>query len=235
LVGGSSLLIGAWISFALRPGHRQVGLLMGFGSGVLISAVSFELAVEAFRIAGGTGAAASGLAAGALTFYLGDVAIARRGGGARKSSRANHDASQHQAIVLGTVLDGVPEGIVIGLTLIEGGEVSAAVIAAVFLSNLPESIGATSGLERSGFPRRRIVGMWAAITALAGASAAAGFGLFDTASDGLIGFTQAFAAGALLTMLANTMMPEAFKEGGREVGLLTSLGFAVAFAITAAA
>jgi ZIP family zinc transporter len=208
---------------------------MGFGSGVLISAIAYELVGEAFDIAGGGGAVAGGLAAGALAFYFGDAAIARQGGSERKASRATHDASRHKAIVLGTVLDGVPESIVIGLSLIEGGEVSAAVIAAVFMSNLPESIAASTGLERSGFGRDRIIRMWSAITALTAISAAVGFALFDSASDGLIAFTQAFAGGALLTMLANTMMPEAFKEGGKEVGLLTALGFAVAFAITAAA
>jgi ZIP family zinc transporter len=235
LVGGSSLLIGAFLSFALRPGQRGVGLLMGFGSGVLISAVAYELVGEAFHVGGGSGAVAGGLAAGALTFYFGDLAITRRGGARRKAMDAQHDSSRSTALVLGTVLDGIPESIVIGLSLIEGGEVSAAVIAAVFISNLPESIGASTGLERSGMAKARIYAMWAGITAVTTVSAAIGFALFDGASDALVAFTQAFAAGALLTMLANTMLPEAFEKGGREVGLLTSLGFAVAFAITTAA
>jgi ZIP family zinc transporter len=235
LVAGSSLLIGAAASFALRPGRRVVGLLMGFGSGVLISAVAYELVGEAFHVAGGSGAVAGGLAAGALTFYFGDLAIARRGGGERKAMDAQHDPSRSTALVLGTVLDGIPESIVIGLSLIEGGEVSVAVIAAVFMSNLPESIGASTGMERAGIPRERIYAMWAAITAITTIAAAVGFGVFDNASDGLVAFTQAFAGGALLTMLANTMLPEAFEKGGREAGLLTVLGFAVAYALTAAA
>jgi ZIP family zinc transporter len=234
LVAGSSLLIGAAVSFALRPGRRAVGLLMGFGSGVLISAVAYELVGEAFHVAGGSGAVAGGVAAGALTFYIGDLAIARRGGGQRKAMDAQHDGSHSKAIVLGTVLDGIPESIVIGLSLIEGGEVSVAVIAAVFMSNLPESIGASTGLEQAGVARERIYTMWAGITAIAAIFAALGFGLFDSASAGLVAFTQAFAGGALLTMLANTMLPEAFEKGGEEVGLLTVLGFAVAFALTAA-
>jgi zinc transporter, ZIP family len=234
LVAGSSLLIGAVASFTLRPSRRAVGLLMGFGSGVLISAVAYELVGEAFHIAGGSGAVAGGVAAGALTFYFGDLAIARQGGGQRKAMDAQHDPSRSKAIVLGTVLDGIPESIVIGLSLIEGGDVSVAVIAAVFLSNLPEAVGASTGLERTGIARERIYMMWAAITAISAFSAALGFGLFDGASEGLVAFTQAFAGGALLTMLASTMLPEAFEKGGREVGLLTVLGFAVAFAMTAA-
>jgi zinc transporter, ZIP family len=208
---------------------------MGFGSGVLISAVAYELVGEAFHVAGGSGAVAGGLAAGALTFYFGDLAIARQGGGQRKAMDAQHDPSRSKALVLGTVLDGIPESIVIGLSLIEGGDVSVAVIAAVFLSNLPESIGASTGLEQAGLPRERIYAMWAGITAITTIAAAVGFGIFDGASDGLVAFTQAFAGGALLTMLANTMLPEAFEKGGREAGLLTVLGFALAFALTAAA
>lgn len=232
LVGSSSLLIGAFVSFALRPGHRAVGLLMAFGSGVLISAVAYELVGEAFEISSGGGAVGGGLAAGALTFYVGDLLIDRRGGHNRKRSRGGMDASKQQAIVLGTVLDGVPESIVIGLSLVEGGGVSIAIIAAVFLSNLPESIAATTGLEGAGFERRRLLRMWAGITLISAIAAGAGFGLMQSASGGLVAFIQAFAGGALLTMLADTMMPQAFEEGGREAGLLTVLGFAVAFALT---
>jgi zinc transporter, ZIP family len=171
----------------------------------------------------------AGLAAGALAFYFGDSVIAARGGADRKHAEAEHAPEAHRAIVLGTVLDGIPEAIVIGLSLIGGGEVSAAVIAAVFMSNLPEAIGATRGLERSGFTPGRLYRMWGAITAITVIAAAAGYGLLDGASAELIAFIEAFAAGALLTMVAGTMLPEAVRGGGRETGLLTVLGFAVAF------
>jgi zinc transporter, ZIP family len=224
-------VIGAAITFALRPGHKAIGLLMGFGSGVLISAIAYELVGEAFETASGSGWVAAGLACGALAFYGGDVVIERRGGGRRKSSRATHEKAQHQAIVLGTVLDGVPEGIVLGIGLIGGGGGSVALIAAIFMSNLPEAVAATSGLERGGMARRSLYRMWSAVMLLTAIAAVLGFAVFDTASPEAVAFTQAFAGGALLTMLADTMMPEAFEEGGREVGLLTALGFAVAFAL----
>jgi ZIP family zinc transporter len=226
---GSSLLVGAVIALRLRPGPRIVGLLMAFGAGVLVSAVAYDLVEEAFHVAQGSGAVGAGLAAGALVFYLGDRAIAARGGANRKDSEAEHESEAQRAIVLGTVLDGVPEGIVIGLSLIGGGQVSAAVIVAVFMSNLPEAVGATRGLERSGFDARRLYRMWAAITALTAVAATVGFAFFDGASDELVAFIEAFAGGALLTMVASTMLPEAVKGGGREVGLLTTLGFAVSF------
>jgi ZIP family zinc transporter len=230
LVAGSSLVVGAAVALAMRPGHRAIGLMMGFGAGALISAVAYELVGDAFEVSGGDGVWA-GLAAGALAFYFGNRVIAQRGGGERKRSRQAPDPSQHKAIVLGTVLDGIPEGIVLGMSLIGGGGGSAAMIGAVFMSNLPEATAATSGLEASGMSRRRLLWMWSGIAVATGIAALVGFAVFDTASDGAIAFTQSFAAGALLTMLANTMLPEAVEEGGQEVGLVTVLGFAVAFAL----
>jgi ZIP family zinc transporter len=232
LVAGASLVIGAWATYALRPRSGAVGLLMGFGSGVLISAVAYELVLDAFEGSDGGGWVAAGLGAGAFAFYLGDLEIDRRGGENRKDSAAAHDVANQQAIVLGTVLDGIPEGIVLGMSLIGGGGGSVAVIAAVFLSNLPEAAAATSGLESGGMPRARVYRMWVGIALLTCLASVIGFALFDTASPSTVAFTQAFAGGALLTMLADTMMPEAFEKGGRAVGLLTALGFAVSFALT---
>lgn len=135
--------------------------------------------------------------------------------------------------MLGIVLDGIPESIVIGLGLLEGGGVSVAVIAAVFLSNLPEALAATTGLTRAGWARARILFLWTAVMTVCAFASLVGYAAFDTASPRTIAFVLAFAGGAILTMLADTMMPEAFKHGGKIVGLATTLGFAVAFALTA--
>jgi ZIP family zinc transporter len=137
------------------------------------------------------------------------------------------------AIVLGTVLDGIPESMVIGLTIYEGGEVGAAYLAAVFISNLPESLASTAGLAASGWKAIRILGMWSGIVLISGLASLAGYGLFQHSSPDTVAFVLAFAAGAILTMLADTMMPEAFEQGGRLVGVFTTLGFALAFAISA--
>jgi ZIP family zinc transporter len=131
------------------------------------------------------------------------------------------------------VLDGIPETAVIGLSLLDGGGVSTAVIAAVFISNVPESIAATSGLSASGWRPTRVMALWAGVGLVCALAAPAGYGLFDDASGSSVAFVQAFAGGAILTMLADTMMPEAFEHGGRLVGLATTLGFALAFAISA--
>ena len=135
------------------------------------------------------------------------------------------------AIVLGSVLDGIPESMVIGLTIFQGGGVGAAYLIAVFISNLPESISSTSGLVASGWKKARVLWMWIAIALVSGLASLAGYSLFQHSSPDVVAFVLAFAAGAILTMLANTMMPEAYDDGGKWVGVATTIGFAVAFTI----
>ena len=119
----------------------------------------------------------------------------------------------------------------IGLTIYEGGAVGAAYLAAVFISNLPESISSSSGLASGGWAKSRILWMWTAIALISGLASLAGYALFQDSPPDTVAFVLAFAAGAILTMLAQTMMPEAYEHGGKLVGVVTTLGFAVAFAI----
>jgi ZIP family zinc transporter len=233
ILASSSLILGGILALRIRIGNRPLGLVMGFGAGVLISAVAFELVQEAADTSAGSGRVALGLLAGCATFFLGDTLIDRMGGAERKRSGGEQAAGSPLAIVLGIVLDGIPESVVLGLTVLEGGSVSAAFLAAVFLSNLPEAIAATTGLAASGWTKGRIIGLWSLVTIVCGFAALAGYGLFDTASPSSVAFVLAFAGGAILTMLADTMMPEAFEHGGRLVGVFTTVGFAVAFAISA--
>jgi zinc transporter, ZIP family len=232
LFAGSSLIIGGALALAFPIGERLLGWIMAFGAGVLISAVAYELVAEAFETSAGGGGLALGLTAGALTFFVGDAIVDRMGGDKRKAMRRPAGAGSALAIVLGIVLDGIPESAVIGLGLLEGTGVSVAVIAAVFLSNLPEAIAATTGLKAGGWASRRIIGLWVLVTAVSGLASLAGYVLFDSAGPAAVAFVLAFAAGAILTMLADTMMPEAFEHGGKLVGLLTTLGFGLAFALT---
>jgi ZIP family zinc transporter len=230
-LAGSSLVIGALIALLLRPGLRMIGLIMGFGAGVLISAVAFDLVEEAAGKSSGHGWAIGGLFAGCAVFFGGDSLIDRLGGSDRKDAAGGQESGSSLAIVLGTVLDGIPESMVIGLTIFEGGAVGAAYLAAVFISNLPEAISSTSGLATSGWKRARILWMWIAIALISGLASLAGYGLFQNSSPDVVAFVLTFAAGAILTMLADTMMPEAFEHGGKLAGVVTTLGFAVAFTI----
>ena len=230
-LAGSSLVIGALVAIWFHLSLRTIGLIMAFGAGVLISAVAFDLVEEATEKSSGSGAVAVGVFAGCAVFFSGDWLIDRLGGGERKDADGAQEDGSALAIVLGTVLDGIPESMVIGLTIFGGGEVGAAYLAAVFISNLPESISSTSGLASGGWAKSRILWMWVAIALISGLASLAGYGLFQHSPPDTVAFVLAFAAGAILTMLAQTMMPEAFEHGGKWVGIMTTLGFVVAFAI----
>jgi ZIP family zinc transporter len=222
LVGGLALVVGAGIALVWTIPERAIAFVMAFGAGVLVSAVAFDLTEEAIQIGGG-GAAAFGLFGGAFVYFFGNRLLERRGGGEDSGN----------AIVLGALLDGIPESAAIGVTLLAGGGVSISFVVAVFLSNLPESISATAELRRK-HSDRWILGLWGGIAVASAAAAAIGYGVLGDASDQVIAYVKAFAGGAILCMLADTFMPKAFREGGDKVGLVTVLGFALAALLSAA-
>jgi len=233
-VGGAALFIGAAMALYLHTSMRFVGLVMGFGTGVLISAVAFELTREAYDKAGAD-AVVLGLLAGSLVFFAGDWVIDHRGGNRRKSPAGMQPEATGSALVLGALLDGIPESAAIGVSLIGGGGVGIAVVAAVFLSNIPEGLSATSGMKASGRSTGYVLGLWAAVAAASTLAAALGYVLLGGVSPAVVAVVQAFAAGAILTMLSDTMVPEAVKHAGSLVGLVTALGFVCAFLLSAAA
>lgn len=232
-VGGAALLIGALIGIYLPVSMRLVGLVLAFGAGVLVSALSFELTLEAYESAGAA-ATIIGLAAGSLTFFAGDLLIDRRGGDRRKNPEGMQAGAASGALVLGALLDGVPESAAIGVSLIDGGRVGVTVVAAVFLSNVPESMAASSGMKASGKSATYILLLWVAVTTASVVAAVLGFGLLSGAGPGLTAVVEAFAAGAILTMLADTMLPEAVRYAGPAVGVMTVVGFACAFLLAMA-
>jgi ZIP family zinc transporter len=230
-LAASTLIVGGIVALRWRVGDRPLGWIMAFGSGVLISAVAYELVQEAFDTSSGDRRVALGLICGSLTFFAGDLLIDRMGGDDRKRSGGNQAAGAGLAIVLGIVLDGIPESLVLGLTVLEAGTVSVAFLVAVFIANIPEAIAATTALAHAGRETTRIIRFWVLVAIGFGATSLAGYVVLDTASPRTVAIVLAFAGGAVLTMLANTMMPEAFEDGGKWVGVATTLGFAVAFTI----
>lgn len=232
LLASSALVVGALAGVAMNVPRAWVGLALAFGAGALISAVSFELAAEAFAL-GGAQLLASGLAAGALSFYAGNRWLHTRGAARRGAKVRPATEGQGMSIVLGALLDGIPESIVLGSMILVGGAVSPAFLAAVLLSNVPEGFSAAADLRREGHSGGWILRLWTAVAVASAVAAAAAFALLDVAGPA-VPFFQAFAAGALITMLVDTMIPEAYADSGDRAGLVTVLGFALAFLLSAA-
>jgi ZIP family zinc transporter len=227
-VGASSLFIGAVVGFRFNVPLKLVGLVMGFGAGTLISAVSFDLILDAAQAHPDGWSILFGMIAGSVLFWAGDIAIERFSSG---EDPVVGPKVSGPSLVLGATLDGIPESIAIGLTLLGGAQVSVAIVFAVFLSNIPEAMAASIGLRHAGHSGMRVLWVWVGVVAMSTLSAAIGYRFLGGASIDTIAFIKSFAAGAVLTMLANTMMPEAYGHGGREVGLVTVIGFIVASAL----
>lgn len=220
---GSSIFIGALIGILTDLPKKVIGLIMSFGTGVLIGAASFELLTEAVN-EGGLMATSIGFLSGALVFTISESLITKRGGNERKRTKRSKDNHSGLSIFVGTIIDAIPESVIIGVSLLEQGTVSYIMVFAVFISNFPEGLSSTVGLKRDGYGKRTLLTMWLIVVLLASLSSLLGFSLLQDASTSILSFISAFAAGGIMAMVASTMMPEAFEEGGAIVGLIASLG-----------
>ncbi len=228
-VAASSLVLGALLGLVRRWPARMVGVVLAFGAGALISAVSFDLAQDGVRL-GGSEYVAVGLAVGALTYYLADLGVERLVARRRTPSAAAQATAGNAgpALALGALLDGIPEQLVLGIGLAAGGGVSVGLLVAIFLSNLPEAIGSATEMRRAGHAPMTIAWLWVAVASICVAVTVAGYAVADTVSPQQQAATNGFAAGALLVMLIDSMIPEAAGKAGKVAGLVTVLGFAVA-------
>jgi ZIP family zinc transporter len=231
LFAASSLLIGALVALGRPPRRRTLGLIMAFGAGVLLSAVAYELIAEATEVGGSTLSVVLGVFAGAAAFTFGDILIGRFQRRRAGNAMPNAEQGAGLSILLGALLDGVPETAVLGLTLLQTNEIGVAMLAAVFISNIPEGIAATTTLIEGGWKRRVVLEIWGAVVLACGIAAAAGYVLLDGVSTDGISFVFAFSGGAVLTMLATSMMPEAYEHAGRPVGISTVVGFILAYGV----
>lgn len=223
-LAATSLLLG--FALAVRGlSNRAIGLVMGLGAGALISAIAYELIPASSSAGLGTAIA---FLLGALAFYGGDWIVDERGGERRKGIEQKGESGSGAAIFIGTLLDNIPESVILGMGLALGGAVNVAFIVAVFISNLPEGIAGTTNLVAAGYKRRRILWMWSILVLFSAFCSGIGYVVILSlpVADGRL--AQAFAAGAMLTMLADAMMPEAFQHGGKSVGLFTVFGFLLA-------
>jgi ZIP family zinc transporter len=235
LLAGSALVIGALAGFYLPVPQRGIAAIMAFGSGVLISALSLDLMEAAYK-RGGFNSTAIGFFGGALVFTLASWYLDRRGAKHRKRSGKQQKSESEKpgsglAIALGALLDGIPESIVIGVSMLEGKGVSLVAVVAIFLSNLPEGLSSSAGMKKAGRGAVYTFGVWSGIALISGAASWAGFSVFSHFSQNVIAGTTAVAAGAILAMLSDTMIPEAFEYAHGFTGLITVAGFLTAFLI----
>ena len=231
LFATSSLILGGIIAIRFNMSNRFIGIIMGFGAGTLISAISYELIFEAVKLGKGTDFPALGFFAGAAIFYFSDKLIGNYGTNNRLKVGAVKNSNLIIPMVLAIILDGIPESIIIGLGLFENQSGSLAMFVAVFISNLPEAIAGSSGMKEGNWSNRKIILLWIFISVLCAFATVAGFSLFNETSDKWLSFIQAFAGGAILMMLANSMIPEAYKHGGKLAGVFTVLGFFVSVCV----
>jgi ZIP family zinc transporter len=230
-LAASSLVVGALLAYARRWPDRQVGLVLAFGAGALISAVSFELAAEGIEV-GSIRSTALGLGLGAFAFFFLDGLIdAHFSPGGARSGRAQAD-DPGTALALGAFLDGIPEQLVLGIGIAGGEGVGLGLLVAIFVSNLPEAIGSATEMHEAGVGRRRVLFLWCAVAAICALATVAGYGIADLTSGELRAGIDGFAAGALLVLLIDSMIPEATRQAGPVAGLVTTLGFAVATALS---
>jgi zinc transporter, ZIP family len=236
LLAGSALVLGAAIGYLARLPKRLVAAVMAFGSGVLISAVVLELMNEAYEH-GGFAASAAGLLAGAVGYTVANVAVSHHGARHRKRSGGQQPSESQSpgsglSIAIGALLDGIPESVVIGVSLLAGGSVSFAAVIAIFVSNLPEGLSSSAGMRKAGRSPAYVFGLWGIIALVSALAAAAGYAVFGRFSRSVVATTTATAAGAMLAMLADTMIPEAFDEAQDFAGLVTVVGFLASFTLS---
>lgn len=239
LLAGSAVFFGALVGIYTKINKKTIASIMAFGSGVLISALSLDLMEEA-NASGGFIAVSIGFILGGLFYVIGDYFIDNAGGHARKSVHSKHHKHKNpdaikisgMALFLGALLDGIPESSAIGINLLSGTNMGILLLAAVFLSNFPEGVSGAIGMKEAGKSNKYILGLWLSIVIISGLSAFVGFTFLGHTSEHFQAATMAFAAGAILAMITDTMIPEAFERGGRFVALMAVFGFLVAFIIS---
>ncbi|MDG5786762.1 ZIP family metal transporter [Evansella sp. AB-P1] len=249
-IAASATLMGALVVLKFSIPKKVIGFIMALGTGALIGATTYELLEESLEISGFM-EVAIGFLGGALLFTLLDFWISHKGGGhqrkqsdrggdvddqttlltkvngdkkGKKKSSSTNESKSGKGIFIGTVMDTLPESAMIGMSLIGGGSVSLALVVSIFISNIPEGLSSTVGLQKSGYSKKKILFLWILVVFFSALSSLAGATLLEEASDSVKAIVSCFAGGAIIAMIASTMMPEAYKEGGPVVGFVTSIG-----------
>ncbi|PLT27521.1 ZIP family metal transporter [Peribacillus deserti] len=221
-ISGSAVLIGALGAMFLPIQKKIIGYIMAFGTGVLIGAASYELLGDAVHD-GGILPTSIGFVSGALIFTIFDNLVSKKGASQRKRS-GQSSAAGGLAIFIGTIMDAIPESIMIGASLLEKQSVSFLLVIAIFISNIPEGLSSTAGMKNSGYSKGKILLLWIMVLAISAIASWGGYFFLDGASDAVMAVIAAFAGGGIIAMIASTMMPEAYEDSGPMTGLIAALG-----------
>ncbi|MED3813332.1 ZIP family metal transporter [Priestia megaterium] len=222
-VSGSAVLIGAIIAIFIPLKKQLTAYIMAFGTGVLLGAAAYELIQDSVKEAGII-ASSLGFLTGAALFTLLDISLAKKGAHKRKRSDHLVPASSGLAIFIGTIMDAIPESLMIGASLIEQHHVSWLLVVSIFISNIPEGISGTSGLLKSQYQQKKIFSLWLSVFFISALCSWIGYLFLQNATPNMMGFIASFAGGGIVSMVASTMLPEAFEEGGPVIGFIASLG-----------
>src|ERR671933_2370419 len=234
LVASIPLIAGAVLASFVNLKKPIIASIMAFGAGVLVAALTFSLIEEAYGLVNDLVPVVLGFALGGLSYSVVNHILNKKSG--TKNRKRSHgenagggkDASG-MALMVGSLMDNIPENMALGISLVAGGAVNIVLIAAIFISNFPEGLASTAGMKSHGRSKKYILLLWSIAVVIGTISAAIGFAVLSKTSPYVISIAISFAAGAILVMLAESMIPEAFEEGGSKIGLAAMAGFTVAF------
>ncbi|WP_257347510.1 ZIP family metal transporter [Pseudalkalibacillus decolorationis] len=230
-IAGSSVFLGALTGIFVRLREMYIAVIMAFGAGILLGASVFELLTESVEM-GGLIFTSTGFLLGSLIFTGFNLYLAKKGGHKRKSSDVKPSGHSGKAILFGTILDAIPESVIIGVAILQNGTIGWLLVIAVFISNFPEGLSSSVGLKKNGYSNKKILVMWGVVCILAGLSSLAGYFFFEDTSPQTIAMISSFAAGGIIAMVTDTMVPESFRKGGPLVGFVTSLGLLTSLILT---
>ena len=231
-ISGSAVLLGALVALFIPIKKNIIGYIMAFGTGVLIGAAAYELLEESIHT-GGMVPTAIGFGAGAIVFTVLDLWISKRGAKGRKRSNGTEENSSGIAIFIGTVMDAIPESIMLGASILGGGSVSFLLVVAIFISNIPEGLSSTKGLLSSHYSKGKIFLLWLAVLAISAIASGGGYLFLDHASESVMAIVATFAAGGIIAMVSSTMMPEAYEDSGPITGIFAAAGLLVSLLLDA--
>ena len=235
-VAGIPLIAGAVLASYVNVKKSIIASIMAFGAGVLIATLTFSLIEEAYNLVNDLWSVVLGFTSGGLSYSIANYILSKKSSGGTKHRKRSHgenagggEAASGTALMIGSLMDNIPENMALGISIAAGGVVNIVLIAGIFISNFPEGLASSQGMKNSGKSKTKILLLWLVVAAIGTISSAIGFSVLANANKDIISIALSFASGAILVMLAESMIPEAFEEGGINVGLATGAGFMVAF------